>query len=57
MVVRFPVFFIYDMQSGTIYGWEFDVVNTAEAATVNTVIGTVTDVEETEETEAPEDET
>ena len=53
----FYVFFIYDMQSGTIYGWEFDVVNTAEAANVSTVIGTVTDVEETEETEAPEDET
>ena len=54
----FYVFFIYDMQSGTIYGWEFDVVNTAEAAPVdNTVIGTVTDPAETTETEAPEDET
>ncbi len=54
----FYVFFIYDMQSGTIYGWEFDVVNTAETVPVDTVItGTVTETEETSETEAPEDET
>jgi hypothetical protein len=46
------------MQSGTIYGWEFDVVNTAETVPVDTVItGTVTETEETSETEAPEDET
>ena len=45
------------MQSGTIYGWEFDVVNTAETVPVNTVTGTVTETEETAETEAPEDET
>ena len=53
----FYVFFIYDMQSGTIYGWEFNVINTAETASVNTVIGTVTETEETAETEVPEEET
>jgi hypothetical protein len=53
----FYVFFIYDMQSGTIYGWEFNVINTAETASVNTVIGTVTETDETAETEVPEEET
>lgn len=54
----FYVFFIYDMQSGTIYGWEFNVVNTAETVPVNTVItGTVTETDETAETEEPDDET
>ena len=54
----FYVFFIYDMQSGTIYGWEFDVYNTADLVQVDTVYtGTVTETEETAETEAPEDET
>lgn len=52
------IFFIYDMQTGNIYGWEFDVFNTAEMAnTSNAVTGSVTETDVPEETEEPEDET
>lgn len=52
------IFFIYDMQSGAMYGWEYDVYNTAETPlTDNDITGSVTDTdvqEDTEETDGDE---
>lgn len=54
----FYVFFIYDMQSGAIYGWEFNVYNSADMVQVDPVItGSVEETEETTETEETEEET
>ncbi len=52
------IFFIYDMQSGSYYGWEYDVVNSAEVVqTDNAVTGSVAETEAPQETEeADEDE-
>ena len=52
------IFFIYDMQSGSYYGWEYDVVNSAEVVqTDNAVTGSVDETEAPQETEeADEDE-